>query len=83
MTGHRDRWTAELKVQAIEKLQGAIDGLADQIERGIENGTNLRYLLEDTLWHLDQLTGRSFARGTRMSDQPDREPWYRGDDDGD
>jgi hypothetical protein len=70
MTGHRDRWTAELKVQAIEKLQGAIDGLADRIERGIEEGADRQYLLEDTLWHLDQLTGRSFARGARMFDQP-------------
>ncbi len=65
---YRDKWTAELKSQAIETLQGAIEGLADRIERGLEDDTDQQYLLEDALWHLDQLTGRSFVRGARMSD---------------
>lgn len=67
----RDRWTAELKTQAAETLLSTIEGLADRIEREIEDGTDLQYVLEDILWHLDQITGREFARGARYGDPHD------------
>jgi hypothetical protein len=64
----RDKWTVELKTQAIETLQRAIGEVADRIERGLENGVDRQYVLEGALWELDQITGREYVRGQRITD---------------
>lgn len=66
----RDRLNSEDIAERYELLKGAVEGLADRIELHLaDEFRDDQAISEDTLWHLDVLTGRGWPRGRRWEDQ--------------
>lgn len=79
-----ERETVEQQKVAKQLVLSSVEAVADRIEHGLLGVGDPSSLLEDVLWHLDQITGRAYCRGSRLNVDPHltySKPDRWGDDD--